>query len=75
MSSEDEGERRLQDVFIKMNVCWEIIVKNINENKEKLYKQGDFYNFVIQPNSRRIDLIDAINLILDLIRSDLKMSK
>ena len=58
-----------------MNVCWEIIVKNINENKEKLYKQGDFYNFVIQPNSRRIDLIDAINLILDLIRSDLKMSK
>ena len=53
----------------------QIIVKNINENKEKLYKQDDFYNFVIQPNSRRIDLIDAINLILDLIRSDLKMSE
>ena len=32
-----------------------IIVKNINKNKEKLYEQDDYYNFVIQPNSRRID--------------------
>ena len=42
-----------------------IIVKNINENKEKLYKQDDYYNFVIQPSDQRIDLIDAIKLILD----------
>ena len=27
MSSEDEDERRLQDVFIKTNVCWEVILK------------------------------------------------
>ena len=26
-SSEDEDERRLQDVFIKANVCWAIIQK------------------------------------------------
>ena len=32
-----------------------IIVKNINKNKEKLYEQDDYYNFVIQPNSGRID--------------------
>ena len=43
----------------------QITVKNLNENKEKLYKQDDYYNFVIQPNSRRIDLIAAIKLILD----------
>ena len=41
----------------------EIIVKNINGNKEKLYKQkrGDY---VIQPSKRHIDLFGAINLIL-----------
>ena len=43
----------------------QIIVKNINENKEKLYKQDDYYNFVIQQSDRRIDSIDAIKLILD----------
>ena len=32
-----------------------IIVKNINKNKEKLYEQDDYYNFVVQPNSGRID--------------------
>ena len=42
-----------------------IIVKNINENKEKLYKQDDYYNFVFQPSDRCINLIDAIRLILD----------
>ena len=41
-----------------------IIVKNINKNKEKLYKQDD-YNFVIQPSNQHINLIDAIRLILD----------
>ena len=43
----------------------QIIVKNLSENKEKLYKQDDYYNFVIQPNSRRIDLIAAIKIILN----------
>ena len=43
----------------------QIIVKNINENKEKLYEMGPLHDWVIQPNSRHIDLIDAIKLILD----------
>ena len=44
----------------------QIIVKNINENKEKLYEMDPLHDWMIQPNSRRIDLIDAIKLILDL---------
>ena len=43
----------------------QIIVKNIDENKEKLYKQDGYYNFVIQPSDRRTNLIDAIRLILN----------
>ena len=46
----------------------QIIVTNTNENKEKLYKKGKtstFNDYVIQPSDRRINLIDAINLILD----------
>ena len=44
----------------------QIIVENINQNKEKLYKQDDYYNFVIQPSDRIITLIDAIRIILKL---------
>ena len=47
---------------------YRIIVKNVNKNKEKLYEQDEkdpFHDWVIQPSSRRIDLIDAIKLILD----------
>ena len=44
----------------------QIIVKSINENKEKLYKQDDYYNFAIQPSDRRTTLIDAIRIILKL---------
>ena len=42
----------------------QINVNNINNNKDKLYEEqrGDL---VIQPNSRRIDLNDAIKLILN----------
>ena len=40
-------------------------VKNIKKNKDKLFKEDEFYNFVIQPSEWRINLIDAINLILD----------
>ena len=43
----------------------QITVKNINKNKEKLYKQDDYYNFVIQPSNQHINLIGAIRLILD----------
>ena len=50
----------------------QIIVKNINKNNDKIYKQkkGDW---AIQPSDRGINLIDTINLILGLLRSDLKM--
>ena len=45
----------------------QIIVKNIEKknNKDKLFKEDEFYNFVIQPSDRRINLIDAYKLILD----------
>ena len=45
----------------------QIIVNSIKENKEKLYKEYETsygYDYVIQPSDRRVDLIDAINLIL-----------
>ena len=43
----------------------QIIIKNVHRNKEKLYvedKTYPFYDYVIQQNSRRINLIQAINL-------------
>ena len=43
----------------------QIIVKNVDKNKEKIFKQDEFYDWVIQPSDRRIDLIDSINLILN----------
>ena len=43
----------------------QIIVKNINKNNEKLYEKDETYNFVIQPNSRRVNLTEAINVIKD----------
>ena len=43
----------------------QIIVKNINKNKDKLYEQDDFSDWVIQSNDQRINLIDAIDLILN----------
>ena len=43
----------------------QIIVNNIEKNKDKLYEMDPFYNYVIQPGSRRVDLIDAINFILN----------
>ena len=44
----------------------EIIVKNINKNKDKLYEQEKTmpYEWMIQPNDQCINLIDAIELIL-----------
>ena len=46
----------------------QMIVNNIKKNKDKLYEQDEtdpFYDYVVQPSDRRIDLIDAVNLILD----------
>ena len=42
----------------------QIIVKNIEKNKEKLFEMKGRNDWVIQPNSQRIDLIDAYKLIL-----------
>ena len=45
-----------------------IIVNNIKKNKDKLYEQDKtfpYFDFVIQPSARRIDLVNAIDLILD----------
>ena len=43
----------------------QITVNNINKNKDKLYEEDDSRNYVIQRSDRRIDLIDAIDLILE----------
>ena len=42
----------------------QIIVKNINKNKEKLYEIDPFHDWVIQPNSQRINLIDVYKFFL-----------
>ena len=58
----------------------QIIVNNINKNEEKLYEECETSygrDWMIHPNSQRIDLIDAIKLILNFnensIRSGLKI--
>ena len=43
----------------------QIIVTNIEKSKDKLLEIDNFNDWVIQPSDQRIDLIDAINLILD----------
>ena len=42
----------------------QIIVKNINSNKNKRLEKDDFNDWVIQPNDQRINLKDAVDLIL-----------
>ena len=52
----------------------QIIVNNIEKNRDKLYEEDDDDNYLIQPSDRCINLIDAVNLILDFnetIQSDL----
>ena len=44
------------------------IVENIKENKEKLHEEDEtspFNHYVIQPSDRRIDLENAIDLVLN----------
>ena len=52
----------------------QIIVKNINANKLKLdeQKKPSPYDWVIQPSYWRANLIEAINLVLDFNKSELK---
>ena len=42
----------------------QIIVNDINKNRDKLYEHNGFHNYVIQSSSKRIDLIDAAKPIL-----------
>ena len=42
-----------------------MIINDIKKNKDKLYEQDDFHNFVIQPGHKRVDLTDAAKLILE----------
>ena len=44
----------------------QIIVKNIEKNKDKLLEMDDFGDWVIHSNSQCIDLLDTIKLILNL---------
>ena len=50
----------------------QIIVKNIEKNKDKLLDMDHFNDWVIQPSDRHIKLIDAIDLILDFDGNQLK---
>ena len=43
----------------------QIIVKNIEKNKDKLFEMDKFNDWVIQPNSQHIHLLDTIKLILN----------
>ena len=44
----------------------QIIVNNINKNKDKLFEMDERNDWVIQPNDRRTNLKGSIELILDL---------
>ena len=42
-----------------------IIIDDIKKNRDKIYEQDEYSNFVIQPNYKRGDLLDAIKIILN----------
>ena len=44
---------------------YQIIVNDIKKNKDKIYKQHDYNNFVIQPGYKRRDLLNAVKIIID----------
>ena len=44
---------------------YQIIINDIKKNKDKIYEQDDFNNFVIQPGYKRGDLLDAVKIIVD----------
>ena len=41
-----------------------MIIANIQKNEKTLYEADNFNDWMIQPNAKRVDLIDAIKLIL-----------
>ena len=43
----------------------QIIINDIKKNKDKIYEQHDFNNFVIQPGYKRRDLLNAVKIIID----------
>ena len=43
----------------------QIIVNDIEKNSNILYEKNNFNDWVIQPNAQRINLIDAIKVILN----------
>ena len=43
----------------------QIIVNDIEKNKDKLHAEDDYNDYVIQPSDWHIDLFHAVNLILD----------
>ena len=43
----------------------QIIVKNIEKNKDQLFEMDEFNDWVIQLSDKRINLKDAIDLVLD----------
>ena len=51
----------------------QIIVKNINKNKDKLLERDDFGDWVIQPNDQRINLLDTIKRILNFNENQLDL--
>ena len=50
-----------------------MIIANIQKNEKILYEADSFNNWMIQPNAKRVDLIDAIKLILNF--NETKMDK
>ena len=52
----------------------QIIINDIKTNKDNIFEQDDFNNFVIHPGYKRGDLLDAVKIILEyneVIQSDL----
>ena len=41
----------------------QIIINDIKKNKDKIYEQDDFNNFVIHPGYKRGDLLDAVKIL------------
>ena len=39
-------------------------MNDIKKNKDKIYEEDDFNNFVIQPGYKSGDLLDAVKIIL-----------
>ena len=44
---------------------YQIILNDIKKNKDKIYEQHDYNNFVIQPGYKRRDLLNAVKIIID----------